>query len=164
MKRSTTAVPLLLLTAALLSPAGAATAAPPGDGSFTDTKAAGAACPFAIPVDVTGQAKTIPLPHNPHFEAIVTAPAQRVTVTNLENGKSVTAGITGTFRVVSSSPEGAVSAVASGNNFFYGEPQDPVRATALLTTGPVKFTAQNNHLTSLDTSGARVRDICAELA
>src|SRR5690242_10001355 len=54
MKRSTTAVPLLVLTAALLSPAGAATAAPPGDGSFTDMKAAGAACPFAIQVDVTG--------------------------------------------------------------------------------------------------------------
>jgi hypothetical protein len=163
MKRSITTIPLLLLTAALLSPAGAATAAPPGDGSFTDIKAAGDACSFAIRVDVTGKAKTIPLPHNPKFFQIVTAPAQRVTVTNLENGKSVTAGITGVLRYTGSSG-GVDSAVASGNNFFYGEPQNPVRVTAFLTTGPVKLTAQNNHLTSLDTSGARVRDICAELA
>jgi hypothetical protein len=161
MKRSTTAIPLLVLTAALLSPAGAATAAPPGDGSFTDIKAAGDACSFAIRVDVTGKSKTIPLPHNPKFFQIVTAPAQRVTVTNLDTGKSVTAGITGVLRYTGSSG-GVDSAVASGNNFFYGVPS--VGATAILTTGPVKFTVANNNLTSLDTTGARKRDICAELA
>lgn len=95
------------------------------------------------------------------FFQIVTAPAQRVTVTNLENGKSVTAGITGVLRYTGSSG-GEDSAVASGNNFFYGVPS--VGATAVLTTGPVKLSVANNNLTSLDLSGARVRDVCAELA
>jgi hypothetical protein len=165
MKRSIAAgIPLLALTAALLTPGGAATGAPPVPPEPpTTTKAAGEACAFPIQVDVTGKIGFIDLPHNHHFTAIQTAPGQRTTVTNLDTGKSVTFNTTGAFRVVSSS--GGVDVIeAGGHNFLYGEPQAGV--TAFATTGPIEFTAVDNHIVEkgLDLSGARVRDICAELA
>src|SRR6185369_4403669 len=81
MKRSIAAgIPLLVLTAALLTPGGAATGAPPGPADSTVTKAAGEACAFPIRVDTTGKTAFIDLPHNHHFTAIQTAPGQRITV------------------------------------------------------------------------------------
>jgi hypothetical protein len=161
MKRSITGIPLLALTAALLTPAGAATAAPPGPADSTVTKAAGEACAFPIQVDTTGKFAVIDLPHNHHFSQIVTAPAQQITVTNLDTGKSVTLNTTGAFRYVRSSGTADVIQ-AGGHNFLYGVPS--VGATALATTGPIELTVANNNITSMDLSGARVRDICQELA
>jgi hypothetical protein len=162
MKRSIAAgIPLLALTAALLAPGGAATGAPPGPADSTDTKAAGEACAFPIRVDTTGKTAFIDLPHNHHFTAIQTAPGQRITVTNLDTGKSVTINTTGAFRFVRSSG-GADVIQAGGKNFLYGVPS--VGATALATTGPIEITVANNNIASMDLSGARVRDICQELA
>jgi hypothetical protein len=164
MKRSIAAgIPLLALTAALLTPGGAATGAPPpGPVDPTPvTKAAGEACAFPIQVDTTGKFAIIDLPHNHHFSAIQTAPAQRITVTNLDTGKSVTINTTGAFRYLRSSGSADVIQ-AGGNNFLYGVPS--VGATALATTGPIVVTVANNEIVSMDLSGARVRDICNELA
>jgi hypothetical protein len=52
--------------------------------------------------------------------------------------------------------------VAGGHNFLYGVPE--VGATALATTGPITVQVENGEIAAMDLSGARVRDICAELA
>jgi hypothetical protein len=162
MKRFVTAIPLLALIAALLSLGGPATAAPPTPVDQTLTFKAGEACQFPIQVALTGKQGSIALPNNPIFFFIAPAPNQRVTVTNLKTGETITVNATGTFRFVTL-PDGGTQIVAGGQNFLFGEPQ--VGAGALATTGPIEVLVDENfEIVAMDLSGARVRDICAELA
>lgn len=162
MKRSVTAIPLLLLAAALLTPGASATAAPPTPVDTTETFAAGEACSFPIEVAFEGKGGAIDLPNNPTFSGVATSPDLRVTVTNLsEPTKTVTVNATGVFRFVTR-PDGGLEIVAGGHNFLYGVPE--LGATALATTGPITVQVENGEIAAMDLSGARVRDICAELA
>jgi hypothetical protein len=73
-------------------------------------------CDFDVGVVVTGKSKTIELPDGGR---ITTAPAQNVTVTNLETGEQVTFNVTGvTF---SSAPDenGIVYSVITGRNLAF---------------------------------------------
>src|SRR3954447_5829337 len=162
MKRSVIAVPMLALTAAVLTRGASATAAPPGPVDASETFAAGEACQFPIDVAFEGKGGAIDLPKNPHFSGIVNSPDLRVTVTNLgDPSKRVTVNATGTFRFVTLA-DGGLEIVAGGHNFLYGVPE--VGATALATTGPIKVDVVNGEIGAMDLSGAKVRDICAELA
>lgn len=162
MKRSVTAIPLLVLAAALLVPAASATGERPGPVDDAETFAAGEACPFPIRVAFEGKGGAIDLPNNPKFFGIATSPDLRVTVTNLSDpSKTVTANATGAFRFITL-PDGGLEIVAGGHNFLYGVPE--VGATALATTGPIEVQVVNGEIAAMDLSGARVRDICEELA
>jgi hypothetical protein len=73
-------------------------------------------CDFDVGVVITGKSKTIELPDGGR---ITTAPAQNVTVTNLETGEQVTFNVTGvTF---SSAPDenGIVYSVITGRNLAF---------------------------------------------
>ena len=157
---------LLALTAALLTPGASAVAAPPTPADVNNTtREAGQACAFPIAVTFTGKQGFNPVPNNPQFPGgIVTAPGQMVTVTNRDTGGSVTVNTNGVFRLTPN-PDGTTTIVAGGNNFLFGEPQ--LGVTALATTGPIKLVANLNTgriVEPPDLSGARVRDLCAELA
>ena len=101
-------------------------------------------------------------PNNQQFSGIATSPNLRVTVTNLSApSKQVTVSSTGAFRFVTL-PDGGLEIVAGGHNFLYGVPE--VGATALATTGPIEVQVVNGEIAAMDLSGARVRDLCEELA
>ena len=139
-----------------------AAGAPPTPVSITETLAAGEACPFAIEVVTEGKSGFVDLPTNPHFVGIATSPGLRITVTNLSDpGKTVTVNATGAFRYVAL-PDGSIEILAGGHNFLYGVPD--VGATALATTGPIEVLVVNGGIAEMDLSGARVRDLCEELA
>ena len=122
----------------------------------------GEACSFPIEVAFEGKGGAIDLPNNPTFSGVATSPDLRVTVTNLsEPTKTVTVNATGVFRFVTR-PDGGLEIVAGGHNFLYGVPE--LGATALATTGPITVQVVNGEIAGMDLSGARVRDICAELA
>jgi hypothetical protein len=86
---------------------------PVQDPKAPPTDIASLGCDFPLRLEVTGKEKQIALPDG---GAILTAPGQNVTVTNLETGESVTYNITGvTF---SSAPDqnGIVYFVITGRN------------------------------------------------
>jgi hypothetical protein len=163
MRRPATSTALLALAAAVLVPAPSATGAPPSPVDTTQTFDAGDACSFPIRVDAEGEGKTIDLPGNPIFFQIQPAPQLRITVTNLDDtSKTATVNATGAFRFVAL-PDGGILIRASGHNFVYGVPE--AGATALATTGPIEITVDaNGEIAELDLTGARVRDLCTELA
>lgn len=160
MRRFITSIPLLLLTAALLTPGASAIGAPPTPVLTTDTFAAGEACQFPITVVSEGKGGSIDLPNNPQFAGITTAPTLRITVTNLNTSESITVNATGAFRFVAL-PDGNTRILAGGHNFLYGVPG--VGAGALATTGPIDVLVVNNNIAAMDLSGAQVRDLCQEL-
>lgn len=161
MRRFITSIPLLLLTAALLTPGASATGAPPTPVSTTETFAAGAACQFPITVVSEGKGGSVDLPNNPQFSGITTSPTLRITVTNLNTSESITVNATGAFRFVAL-PDGNTRILAGGHNFLYGVPS--VGAGALATTGPIDVLVVNNNIAAMDLSGAQVRDLCQELS
>ena len=139
--------------AALASSAAPAFAGPPQPADQTIDLAAGAACTFPVEPVLTGKTKTIDLPGG---RTIVTAPGQDVTVTNQDNGRSVTLSITGAFHVTTR-PNGDVVTVATGRNALL----DPV-AGFVLTEGlfTSTFDPDGNLIAPLSGTG-RVTDICA---
>jgi hypothetical protein len=162
MRRSLTFTPLLVLTAALLSPGAAATGAPPAPVDTTETFAAGEACPFPIEVVTEGKSGFVDLPNNPELVGIGISPGLRVTVTNLSDpSNTITVNATGAFRFITTA-DGGLEIRAGGRNFLYGVPE--VGATALATTGPIEVQVANGEIIGMDLSGARVRDLCEELA
>jgi hypothetical protein len=152
-----------VLTAALLTPASSATGAPPTPADPSPQAfAAGEACPFPIEVAASGDEGFVDLPHNPRYAGIGISPGLRITVTNVSDpSKTVTINATGAFHFVAL-PDGGLEIVAGGHNFLYGVPE--VGATALATTGPVTLEVVNGEIAAMDLSGARVRDLCEELA
>lgn len=163
MHRSATSISTLALAAAMLLSAPSATGAPPTPVDPTpEIFAAGDACAFPVAVAATGKSGFIDLPHNPQFSAISPSPGLRVSVTRLGSvERTVTVNATGAFRFIDL-PDGSLEIRASGHNILYGYPE--VGATAIATTGPVTLhVAADGELVGLDVSGARVRDLCAEL-
>ena len=67
----------------------------------------------------------------------------------------------GAFRFVAL-PDGGLEIRAGGHNFLYGVPE--VGATVLATTGPIVVQVVNGEIAGMDLSGARVRDLCKEIA
>lgn len=162
MKRSAISIAWLVLTAGLLTPGASATAARPTPVEKVETFPAGGACSFPIEVVTVGLSGEIDLPNNPNFDFISTAPNLRVTVTNLSDpSKTVTINSTGAFRF-KTLPDGSLRILAGGRNFLYGVPE--VGATALATTGPIEVLVVGTDIAEMDLSGARVRNICAEIA
>ncbi len=144
-----------VVTALALSPA-PTMAAPPEPFDVTFTLDPGVACSFSVELAVTGKAKMIELPGN---RMIFTAPGQNVTVTNLDNGRSVTLNITGAFHQ-SVEANGNVVTVATGRNLLL----DPI-AGFVLTRGRFTFAfdAAGNLIAPLSGTG-RTTDICALIA
>lgn len=164
MSRPARAIPIVVLSAALLAPLPPATAEPPTPVDPTpEVLAAGEACQFAISVTSTGKVGGIDLPNNPRFFAIAPSPGLKLTVTNLdEPANTVEVNATGAFRYVALAGGGTVIR-ASGHNLLYALPG--IGATALATTGPVTITiSADGEPTAIDVSRARVRDLCAELS
>ena len=162
LRRSAAIAALAVALTALFTPGASATGAPPTPVSSTETFAAGDACPFAIEVVTQGKGGFIDLPNNPQFFGIAPSPGLRITVTNVSDpNKTVTVNATGAFRFVDL-PDGSFEILAGGHNFLYGEPEDG--ATALATTGPIAFHVVNGQIAEMDLSGARVRDLCEEVA
>jgi hypothetical protein len=138
--------------AALTLSAAPAFAAPPQPVDQTIPLPAGVACAFPIELVLTGKTKTIALPGG---RTIITAPGQNVTVTNQDNGRSVTLNITGAFHVTTER-NGDVVTVATGRNALL----DPV-AGFVLTEGNVTFAFD---ATKTGWPRSRVTVICALIA
>ena len=161
--RSVSSIPLLILTAALLAPASAATAEPPTPYDPTpEVFEAGEACAdFPVAIVFIGKGKYMELA-NPQFTAIGPSPGLKATVTNLDSGETVTVNASGAFRFTEQ-PDGSEIIRAGGHNFLYGEPD--IGATVLSTTGPITLVnSADGDFVAMDISRARVRDLCAELA
>lgn len=162
MTRSFPSIPLLVLTAALLAPASAASAEPPTPYDPTpELFERGEACAdFPVSVVFIGKGKYMEL-NNPQFAAIGPSPGLKATVTRLDTGDTVTVNASGAFRFIAQ-PDGSVTIRAGGHNFLYGEPE--IGATVLSTTGPITLVnAPDGDFVEMDVSQARVRDLCAEL-
>jgi hypothetical protein len=162
-RRSLAVLPLLVLAATPLAASSSASGAPPEPVDPSPQEfAAGEACPFAIEVASEGAGGYNDLPDNGRFDFITTSPRLRITVTNASDPeKTVTVNATGAFRFVEL-PGGALEIVAGGRNFLYGVPE--VGATALATTGPIEVLVEDGDIAEMDLSGARVRDLCDEIA
>lgn len=164
MLRPTATLSLVALTAALLAPVSAATAEPPTPvDPAPEVLPAGEACAFPISLVATGKEGFVSLPNNPRFSGIAPAPGLRITVTNLDDpDNTVTVSATGAFRFIDLA-DGTTEILAGGHNFLYGETD--IGVTAFATTGPVTLSLSvDGDFVGLDASGARVRDLCAELS
>ncbi len=117
-------------------------------------------CDFPVLTELTGKTKTIELPNG---SFLVTAPAQRVTLTNLEEPDSrASFGITGTARV--KVLENGDELVVGRGRSLLGLPGEGL----FLTIGRVTYTVTPTggpfvDITILESKG-RVIDLCARLA
>jgi hypothetical protein len=142
---------------AVLSPrAASAQGTPPSPLTVSFTLAAGSFgnCPMALQLDVAGKSGVIVLPGG---RTIVTAPAQSVTITNLDApSKTVTLNITGAQHT-SQLPDGSALTVATGRNLL----GDPV-AGLVLAIGRFTFVtgADGSNVQPLSGTG-QVIDVCA---
>ena len=116
-------------------------------------------CDFPVLTEITGKTKTIELPDG---SFLVTAPAQRVTLTNVEEpDNQLSFGITGTSRQ-RELENGETLVVARGRNVL-GDPGEGI----FLTKGRVELIATETggpfvDLTILESKG-KVIDLCAAL-
>ena len=150
------AVALALAAVVVLPKASSAAPPEPVDFSFE----APGFCDFPVLVEVTGKTKTIALPDG---SFLLTAPGQRVTLTNLEEpDNQVSFGATGSFRE-RELENGDLLTVARGRNVL----ADPGEGMWLYI-GRVEFISTPTDgpffdLTILENKG-RVIDLCARLA
>ena len=129
----------------------AAGGSPPVDAGLNLDWDAGAGCDFPINIKVSGKASLITLPDD---RLLITAPNQRVTVTNRDvPANSITFVATSTFRL-STDANGNLVVVANGRSVL----QDPVANILVLVIGSFSF--EISGLTDLTGTG-QVTDICA---
>ena len=117
------------------------------------------ACDFPIQLEISGKTKVIKLPDG---SSIITAPAQKAVVTNLdEPSQQVTLNITGSSHN-SIGTDGTQYFVATGNNILY----DPVVEPHLgYTQGRFTFAFDaKGNLIEPRTGKGNVTDICALVA
>ncbi|MCA1678539.1 MAG: hypothetical protein LC777_06130 [Actinobacteria bacterium] len=135
---------------------GAATAAPPQPVDQTPFTVEGI-CAFPVQIQLRGKAKQIDLPGG---RMIITAPGQRVTLTNLAApSRQVTLNVTGSFqRTVAA--DGSVLTVSRGRSLLF----DPV-AGFVLAIGhfSFRFDASGNLVQPLSGKG-QLLDACARIA
>jgi hypothetical protein len=153
MKRSVLACAVAAGVMALCAPA---SAAPPQPAAQQFTLPAGAACTFPIDVSLTGKGKIIDLNGG---RRTITAPGQKVTFTNTDNGMSAAYVITGVFHN-ETQPDGNVVTKATGRNAL----TDPV-AGFVITAGNFSYTTapDGSNVVPLHGTGTTT-DICAALS
>jgi hypothetical protein len=150
---------LLILAVLLLGPiVGAApvAAAPPAPADVTFINRD---CGYRIEATVTGGSGVNELPGG---AIIITAPNQRVTLTNVQTGESVTYVITGATHVDTSDP-GLLAVTSTGRNVLIVPVGD--REGLYLTQGTVKFVLDDKgrQVSAFEGPGT-VTAICALLA
>jgi predicted RecA/RadA family phage recombinase len=159
MKKWLTSAALAASIAALAAPAVAAppSTAPSGPPTTVSFSQALSGCDFGVTATVTGKAKEITLPSG---GLIVTAPNQRVTVTNDKTGQSADFLITGVFFITTDAKDNITFKVR-GRNLL-------TRSNGIfLTAGNFTFSFDKNGnvITEFDTEGSgNVIDVCAALS
>jgi len=129
----------------------AAGGSPPVDAGLNLDWPAGAGCDFPINIRVSGKASFISLPGD---RLIITAPNQRVTVTNRDDpANSITFVATSTARL-STDANGNLVVVANGRSLL----QDPVANILVFVIGSFSF--EISGLTDLTGTG-QLTDVCA---
>jgi len=128
---------------------------PPTDAGFTFDIPAGAGCDFPVNWTVTGKSSFIALPGD---RFIITAPKQKVVVTNLDiPSNSVSFVVTSAFHA-STDSNGDLIFVATGRSLF----GDPVANTMLFGTGNFSWRFDPVNSALLDFSGTgQLVDVCA---
>jgi hypothetical protein len=125
----------------------------PVSGSFIVPGGTFSNCTFDVEVSFSGLAGEIDLPGN---RFIFTAPQLTATLTNLENGRSVTLSITGAFHQ-STDQNGNVTTVATGRNLL----GDPI-AGFVLAIGDFSFVFDSNgNLIQPLTGQGQLIDVCS---
>jgi hypothetical protein len=145
-------VPVVI--AGVISLAAPAAAAPPEPVHAEFTLAAGT-CAFPVHVVLDGKGKVVDLPGG---RQIISAPGQKITLTNVETGASLRYVITGVFHN-HTLPNGDVVTQATGRNALL----DPI-AGFVITSGDFSYTtgADGSNLVPLHGTG-NTTDICAAL-
>jgi hypothetical protein len=161
MKKLLVAIAIFLGSLLSAGPVAAAPALPPGaPGVIVDFPVLEGFCSFPVHVTVTGKGKLNDLPGD---RVILPAPGQKVTITNLDNGKSVTYVITGATHNQTKANKNVVSTV-TGRNVVLNN-ADSEKQGIFLLVGTFSF--------ELDAAGAEVEpftgigqvtDVCAVLA
>jgi hypothetical protein len=124
----------------------------PVSGSFIVPGGSVPGCDFDVEVSSSGLAGKIDLPGN---RFIFTAPQLTATLTNLQNGRSVTLSITGAFHQ-STDQNGDIITVATGRNLL----GDPV-AGFVLAIGDFSFVFDSNgNLIQPLTGQGQLIDVC----
>ncbi|WP_314196445.1 hypothetical protein [uncultured Arthrobacter sp.] len=136
--------------------AGPVAAAPPAPADFTFINRD---CGFRVEATVTGGSGVNELPGG---ATIITAPNQRVTLTNVKTGESVTYVITGATHIDTSDP-GLLTVTSTGRNVLIVPEGD--REGLYLTQGTVTFVLDDKgrQVSAFEGPG-QVTDICALLA
>jgi hypothetical protein len=125
----------------------------PVSGSFIVPGGSVPGCDFDVEVSFNGLGGEIDLPGN---RFIFTAPQLTATLTNLENGRSVTLSITGAFHQ-STDQNGNVTTVATGRNLL----GDPI-AGFVLSIGDFSFVFDSNgNLIQPLTGQGQLIDVCS---
>ena len=125
----------------------------PVSGSFIVPGGTFSNCPFDVQVSFSGLAGEIDLPGN---RFIFTAPQLTATLTNLQNGRSVTLGITGALHQ-STDQNDNVTTVATGRNLL----GDPI-AGFVLSFGHFSFVFDSNgNLIQPLTGQGQLIDVCS---
>lgn len=147
---------LAALLLALVVGAGPVAAAPPAP---ADTTFFNNDCGFRIKITVTGGSGVNELPGG---ATIITAPNQRVTLTNVKTGESVSFVITGATHIDASDP-GLLVVTSTGNNVLT-VPEGPTEGV-FFTQGTVTFVLDDKgrQVSAFEGPG-KVTDICAILA
>ncbi|WP_190606276.1 hypothetical protein [Arthrobacter ipis] len=140
----------------LVMGSGPVTAAPPAPADVTFINRD---CGFRVEATVTGGSGVNELPGG---AAIITAPNQRVTLTNVRTGESVTYVITGATHIDTSDP-GLLTVTSTGRNVLIVPEGD--REGLFLTQGTVTFVLDDKgrQVSAFEGPG-QVTDICALLA
>ena len=124
----------------------------PVSGSFIVSRGSVPGCDFDVEVSFSGLAGEIDLPGN---RFIFTAPQLTATLTNLQNGRSVTLSITGAFHQ-STDENGDIITVATGRNLL----GDPV-AGFVLAIGDFSYVFDSNgNLIQPLTGQGQLIDVC----
>jgi hypothetical protein len=147
---------LAALLFGLVMAAGPAAAAPPAPADVTFIIKD---CGFRIQATVTGESGVNELPGG---ATIITAPNQRVTLTNVKTGESVTYVITGATHIDASQP-GLFTITSTGRNVLIVPVGD--REGLYLTEGTVTYVLDDKgrQVSAFEGPG-QVTDICAILA
>jgi hypothetical protein len=151
MRASYTASVLATLFVAGIANAGGA---PPTDAGFSFDIPAGAGCDFAVNWTVTGKSSVITLPGD---RLIVTAPQQKVVVTNLaEPSNQVSLVVTSAFHI-STDANGDTIFVANGRSLL----GDPVANIMVLAVGTFSWKFDPS-FALVDLAGrGTMTDVCA---
>jgi hypothetical protein len=153
---------LLILIALFLGSmvnAGPVAAAPPAPADFTFINRD---CGFRVEATVTGGSGINELPGG---ATIITAPNQRVTLTNVKTGESVTYVITGATHIDASDPDLLVVTSTGRNVLIVPESTPEVEEGLYLTEGTVTFVLDDKgrQVSAFEGPGT-VTDICDLLA